>query len=161
KLGRLRIRATEHFTQNSNGSVVVKHFGSALTIRRGEVPHDHWGRSESRKCQQCRGRVLQSRDYIRNHVEEVIVDVREGWKNAETVATGLLSHCALCQRSGRWLGHHAVNNTIKTGKIWNDRKVDFLPTANDLDRFFSAITVAGKYVRDHKVLRPMPPLELG
>src|SRR5215471_52416 len=66
KIGRLRSRATEHFNQNSNGSVVVKHVGSALVVREGEVPHDHWGASGSRQCPQCKGRVLQSRDYIVN-----------------------------------------------------------------------------------------------
>ena len=153
KIGRLRSRATEHFTQNSNGSVVVKRFGSALVVRGGEAPHDHWGASGSPQCPQCEGPLLQARDYIVNQVREIIVDVPEGWDKAETIAIGILSHCTLCQRSDRWVGQHAVNNIIKAGKIWNDRKVDYLPSANDLDRFFSTIRVAGEYVRPQKVVR--------
>ena len=147
KSGRLPGRATEHRTQNSNGSAVVRHFGSALLAREGRDLHEHWGGPQSRECEDCRKLVGQSRSYVSNSTREVIVEVEKEWENAETTAIGLLSHCGVCRRSQSWLGQHTRNEVIKNGKIWNDDAVDPIPTPEELDRFFTMIKVAGIYFR--------------
>jgi hypothetical protein len=104
KAGRLKGRAKEHFTQNSYGSVVVKHFGYALAKITGVESHVHWGRKESSKCPHCKETVIEACTYVRNHVSDIIVDVRENSIKAEQIAIGILNSCPLCQRSDQWLG---------------------------------------------------------
>ena len=147
KSGRLPGRATEHRTQDSNGSLVVSHFGSALVAREGRDLHEHWGGPESRQCEDCRKLVGQSRSYVSNSIREVIVGIEKEWEKAETTAIGLLSHCGVCQRSRSWLGQRARNEVIKNGKIWNDGALDHIPTPEELERFFTMIKVAGVYSR--------------
>src|ERR1041385_5519823 len=147
KDGRLKARATEHFSQNSNGSVVIKHFGHALAKRSGNNADAHWGGSGSRHWSSCKVLVENTRTFLRNNVQEIIVGFSKDWTRAEKIAIGILSHCSLCRCSKTWGGQLAKNISISSGKIWNDADLGYVPTMDDMEWFFRNAKVAGKYAR--------------
>ena len=145
---RLKARAKEHFTQNSNGSAVVKHIGSAIVRRNPKrnlcVP---WGGTDSRHCHLCHQLCDETHSYLREHIKEVIFAFPENWTSAENIAIGILAHCQACKRSSQWLGQYALNQVIARGRLWNDRGVDLMPTKEEIDWFFQKVSTIGTYSR--------------
>lgn len=138
--GRLQARAKEHRTQNSNGSAVVKHVGSALARRNDPAALcAHWGAAGSRHCERCAELVRDSRLYLNENIAVIIVGVQRDWMRAETIAIGILSHCEACHRTEHWLGRHALNQIISSGHLWNDKGIDYIPTVPDIGWFFDII----------------------
>ena len=147
KQGRLPDRAREHFRQNSNGSVVVKHFGSALAQRTGpDVLCAHWGKADSRRCPKCKTLVQQTRQHLRNNIEELAVGFIAEWERAEKIAIGILVHCERCKPSKDWLGHHCLNPKVRQCGQWNDKHADFIPTENHIEWFFANLGHVAKII---------------
>jgi hypothetical protein len=138
KQGRLLARAKEHFTQNSNGSVVIKHFGSALARRQApESLCAHWGEADSRRCPSCKTSVEQTRSHLRANITEVVVGFNTEWEEAEKIAIGILVHCERCTPSKDWLGHYCLNPVVRRCGQWTDKHADFVPTEKDIDWLFA------------------------
>ncbi len=138
KPGRLKARAWEHNTQNSNGSSFIKHVGSSLINR--DYPNEtghfkHWGSISASRCEFCKKIVASSKLFIRGTVLKV-AGIRVEWEKAERIAIEILAHCEKCRPGPVWLGRHCENVTVKEGRLWNDEHVEFEPVPEDIEWFF-------------------------
>lgn len=133
RVGGLRHRLRNHYSQSKNASVFRKFLGGAMMRRRN--PNDpclqpspgqgHWEKQDERPCDLCRPVEVQVSSLLREHFRfrcVAIPDMVERNRMEEGIVASLAA-CPACKASSCWLGHYAYSTSVSESGLWNSNYV--------------------------------------